>query len=383
MIKIALLGYGTVGEGVYEILNEYNTIPVEIKKVLVQDINKVREPKSVQNLLTDDFLQINNDSEIDIVIEVMGGLEKTYEYHKELMKSGKHIITANKAVVSKYYYELQNLAEKYNVQYRYEASVGGALPILASLHSQKTKNKITAIKGILNGTSNAILTLMSEGKSFDHALQQCQDKGYAEADPTDDLEGYDALRKLIILSNIAYNIEVNETMVPCIGIQNIIEEDIQYLQQFNQDIKLVAQSTFKDGLFQGTVEPIVVSKAQRFGTIRDAENLILITGNNCGTLEWVGQGAGKLPTANAILDDLVSIINTETRNVPNTPQDFKIEHETRHHYYVRIAKNTYKFYEHLDKRNLLISKDYVQFITQDAILSLTLDQVLFKARIDL
>ena len=315
MINIGLLGLGTVGTGVVKIMEEQRNYlekligsEICISKVLVKNLDKKRNLEIHKYKLTKDAREIIEDENIDIIIEVMGGLDKPYLYIKEALNRGKHVITANKAVVSKYLEELTNLARDKNKAFLYEASVGGGIPIIKPLKEQININDIQEIKGILNGTSNYILTKMvSENLGFQEALEISQKLGYAESDPTDDIEGYDTRRKLRILSTIAFRNRIDEEQISCHGISNINIMDIENIREMDCTVKLLGKAIANNNKYYASVEPVILDKNSYLGKVDDGNNLVSFIGNMVGELRFYGEGAGMLPTANAIFSDLIDI----------------------------------------------------------------------------
>ena len=347
MINIGLLGLGTVGIGVAEILNkrqdELKALTgktVTIKKVLVKDINKNRNIELAANTMTSDFEEILSDDDISIIIEVTGDLEKSYQYITRGLKAKKHIVTANKAVVSKYFEEFSSLADENGVALLYEASVGGGIPVLKSLKEQLALNEITEVQGILNGTCNYILTRMvNEGKGYDEILKTAQELGYAEADPTADVEGHDTLRKLRILSTLALQGKIVEEDILLSGISSITSFDISHIKNMNSTIKLIGETELLDDGFTAVVQPIIVRNDNYFANVDMAYNSVAFKGDNVGALKFYGSGAGKLTTANAVLTDVLDIVMGTYRN--GNPlgikklknQNLKIEGQ----YYLRVS----------------------------------------------
>lgn len=316
MIKIGLLGLGTVGSGVYEIIaskkNYFQSLlheELEIPKILVKNLNKQRNINVPNNVLTTNPLDILNDPSIDIVIEVIGGVTDAYSYISSALKNNKHVITANKAVVAKHMKNLISLSQKNNKAFLFEASVGGGIPIIKPLKQFSLINDIKEIKGILNGTTNFILTKMSEDNvSFHEAVSLAQKLGYAEADPTDDIEGYDVARKLAILSSIAFKNETKVENITCRGISSVNSQDIETFKEMGWIVKLLGKAVFTNGNLSASVEPVLVEKRSAFSVVNDAYNIISVTGNIGGELQFYGQGAGKNPTTNAVICDLIDII---------------------------------------------------------------------------
>lgn len=323
MIKIGLLGIGTVGSGVYEIINnrknELNQLlgeEIEVTKILVNDVNKKRNVTLPKGILTDNFSDILNNPQIDIIVETMGGVDTAYEFISSALKNDKHVVTANKAVISRYIDELSALAKEYDKGLLFEASVGGGIPIIKPLRQSIATNEITEIKGILNGTTNFILTKMSdENLSFDEALNLAYKLGYAEADPTDDIEGFDVRRKIAILSTIAFKTKIREDDILCRGISSISALDIKFFKQMGLSVKLVGRSVNKNKEFSSSVEPVLVQNHSFLGTVKDSFNIVSIIGSTVGELQFYGQGAGKNPTANAVVSDIIDIVNGDYKTL--------------------------------------------------------------------
>ncbi|MCR2044419.1 homoserine dehydrogenase [Anaerosalibacter massiliensis] len=316
MINIGLMGLGTVGSGVYEIINNRRRFfedeigeKIKIKKVLVKNKNKNRNIDIDDKLLTLNPKDILDDPEVDIVIDVLSEKEIAYDYLKYALENKKHVVTANKAVVSSKMEELLYLSKENNKAFLFEASVGGGIPIINSLKQGIKADDIFQIQGILNGTTNYILTKMYEkGICFKDALKDAQDKGYAEADPTDDIKGYDTGRKLAILSTIAYNQPVDSKFINCRGIDEISIEDINEFRKLKLVPKLIGSSQRSDNHIYASVEPLLVKDESFFSNVKDAFNIISLRGYNTGELRFYGQGAGKNPTANSVVLDVLDIV---------------------------------------------------------------------------
>ena len=314
-IHIALLGSGTVGSGVSEVLRmnvrelaERVGKNIVLKKVLVRDIKKPRKNIDM-SLLTDDFESIVNDKDIDIVVEVMGGLHPAKEYMLRAIEAGKSIVTANKDVLATYGKDVLGAAERAGVDFQFEASVGGGIPIITSLKQSLTANKITEVMGIVNGTTNYMLTKMAnDGVSYETVLKEAQEKGYAEADPAADVEGLDAARKAAILASIAFNTRVHFNDVSVEGITKITTEDIDYAKDLGFVIKLLAIG--KDSAEKGVdvrVHPVFLPKEHPLASVNGVYNAIFVRGNAIGDTMFYGQGAGSLPTASAVVADIVEV----------------------------------------------------------------------------
>ncbi|BDR87636.1 hypothetical protein N071400001_22440 [Clostridium tetani] len=299
VIKIGLLGLGNVGKGVWNILKINKDIikrrsgyNIEIKKVLVKDINKKRDLKIPEDLITTDVDEILEDPSIDIVVEVIGGVEPSFDYMVKAMKSGKHVVTANKMVLAMKGRELSQIAKQNGVLFYYEASVGGGIPVIQGLTESLTANKINEIIGIINGTTNYILTKMTlDGLSFEEALKEAQQKGYAEADPTSDIEAFDAVYKLCILTSLGFDSFVDVESVYREGITKIDPIDIKYGEEFGYVIKLLAIIKEEFGELELRVHPTMVPAVHPLANVNDSFNAIFIKGNAVGDLMLYGRGA--------------------------------------------------------------------------------------------
>lgn len=320
MIKIAVLGYGTVGSGVVEVfqtnqesINKRAAGEIEIKYVL--DLRDF-PGDPVQEKIVHDFDVIANDPEIQIVVEVMGGVEPAYTFVKTCLLNGKSVCTSNKELVAKHGSELLKMARERNLNFLFEASVGGGIPIIRPLNSSLTADEIDEITGILNGTTNYILSKMSnEGSDFVTVLKDAQDKGYAERNPEADVEGYDACRKIAILSSLAYGNQVDYEDIYTEGITKISSADIKYAKEMNRTIKLLASSKRIDNSFYAMVAPCMVSSSHPLFSVNDVFNAIFVHGNVLGDVMFYGSGAGKLPTASAVVADVVDAAKHLNRNI--------------------------------------------------------------------
>ena len=314
VIKAALLGAGTVGGGVYEILQwQKEEMPkklgavVELKKILVRNTKKEREGMD-SSLFTDSWKEILTDPEIQIVIEVMGGIEPARTYILEALQAGKHVVTANKDLLAEHGKELLDMAEAHGCDLMFEAAVAGGIPIIRPLKQCLAANHITEVMGIVNGTTNYILTRMTADKmEFSDALALATELGYAEADPTADIEGYDAGRKVAILASIAFNSRVTLDDVYMEGISKITATDIAYAGELNCVIKLlgVARNT-EDGIEVG-VYPMLIPKEHPLAAVNDAFNAVFVHGDAVDDAMFQGRGAGKLPTGSAVAGDVFEI----------------------------------------------------------------------------
>lgn len=314
-VKAALLGAGTVGTGVYalagmlgdELVNKTGA-RLEIKRVLVRDVKKKRDgiPDA---LLTDNWQEIVNDDEIDLVIEVMGGVEPAKTYITEAVKAGKQVVSANKDLLAEHGQELLSLAENAGCDLQFEAAVAGAIPIIRPLKQSLSASMLTEIMGIVNGTTNYILTKMSEeGMGYEEALKKTTELGYAEADPTADVEGYDAGRKIAIMASLAFNSEVVFSDVYTEGITKITADDVHYAKEFGYVIKLVGVARMCDGQIEVKVHPLLIPDSHPLATVRDSFNAVFVHGDACDDAMFMGRGAGKMPTASAVMGDVVIVM---------------------------------------------------------------------------
>ncbi|MBU3113921.1 homoserine dehydrogenase [Clostridium lacusfryxellense] len=320
-VKIAILGFGNVGTGVWKILQENkkeimkrSNYDIEVAKILVNDINKKRDFELPAGILTDNIDDIINDDNIKIVVELIGGRDQAKEYMIRAMKAKKHIVTANKLVIANWSEELFRIAEDENVLFYYEASVAGGIPIIREINESLTANRIEGIIGIINGTTNYILSKMTiEGISFEEALKEAQDKGFAEADPTSDVDAFDAVYKLAIMSSLAFGTKVDHDCIYREGIRNISDVDIEYAKQFGYTIKLLAIAKEENNKLELRVHPTLIPSTHPMANVNDAFNAILIKGNAVGELMLYGQGAGDLPTGSAVVGDIISILRNNVK----------------------------------------------------------------------
>ena len=310
MINIAILGYGTVGSGVVEVL-ETNKKSIEQKagkEISVKYVLDLREfpGTSIENILTKDYNDILNDKDVDIVVEVMGGTHPAYEFTKKALESGKSVITSNKELVAAHGPELLKIAKNNNINYLFEASVGGGIPIIRPLNKSLSADEIFEITGILNGTTNFILSKMAtEGSDFDEVLKEAQDLGFAEANPEADVEGHDACRKIAILSSLAYGNHVDYSNIHTEGITKIRPRDLEYAKDLNCQIKLLGTSKKVGDKAYAMVAPMMIPNSHPLSNVHGVFNAIFIKGNVIGDIMFYGSGAGKLPTASAVVADIV------------------------------------------------------------------------------
>ena len=304
--SIAVLGAGNIGSAVLTRLKEldHNVLNLELKGVLVNDTSKDRGVS--KDLLTDNFDDILNDDSIDLVIEVLGGVDPGKEYIKSLLQKGKAVITANKDIIADCGQELITLAEENNTCLYFEAAVAAGIPVLKPLIESLRGEELTKVLGIINGTSNYILTSMEEGSTYEDALSTAQELGYAEPDPTNDVEGVDAKYKAMILSLLCFGVSPESDAVFTEGISNITKEDFDWASRLDKTIKLVAQIDSNENGFNARVHPVLIDKKHPLAAIRGALNAVVAEGENIDQLVFSGPGAGANPTASAIMGDVLS-----------------------------------------------------------------------------
>ena len=304
--SIAVLGAGNIGSAVLTRLQELDdkVLKLDLKKVLVSDTSKDRGMS--KDLLTDNFDDILNDDSIDLVIEVLGGIDPGKEYIKSFLEKGKAVITANKDIIADCGQELITLAEENNTCLYFEAAVAAGIPVLKPLIESLRGEELTKVLGIINGTSNYILTSMEEGSTYEDALSTAQELGYAEPDPTNDVEGIDAKYKAMILSLLCFGVSPNDDAVFTEGISNITKEDFDWADRLDKTIKLVAQIDSNENGFNARVHPVLIDKKHPLAAIRGALNAVVAEGENIDQLVFSGPGAGANPTASAVMGDVLS-----------------------------------------------------------------------------
>ena len=350
-IKIALLGLGTVGSGVMRVFGENGDVmafrtgaTIEIKTVLVRDAAKKRDFIEDNVVVTENIEDILKDEEIKIVVEMIGGINPALDYMTRALKAKKSVVTANKDVLAEHGGELLQLAEENGVDFFFEASVGGGIPIILPLRKSLSANRVTEIMGIVNGTTNYMLTKMTEeGASFETALKEAQDLGYAEADPTADVDGLDAARKAVILASLAFNTKVSLKDVDTKGIRKIKPLDIEYARELGYVIKLLAVGRESDKGIELAVHPVFLPKGHPLAAVNGVFNAIFVRGNAIGEAMFYGQGAGSLPTASAVAADIVEVGRDIVNGTlgswhgnPLTEKKICPTEETESGYYVRL-----------------------------------------------
>ncbi len=345
MVQVAIMGYGTIGSGVAEILAQNAE---QIKHGCGQDVAlkyvlDLRDfPGSpVEDRIVHDFSVIEKDPEVSVVVETMGGLNPAYPFVKASLLAGKHVVTSNKALVAAYGTELLAIAREKNVNFFFEASVGGGIPIIRPLYRCLKGEKILEITGILNGTTNFILTKMDkEGASFEAVLKEAQDLGYAERNPEADVEGYDTCRKIAILTAMASGKEVNYEDISTEGITKITDVDFKYADKLGTSVKLFGTSRLDGDEVHAWVAPVMISKDHPLYAVNDVFNGIMVKGNMLGTAMFYGSGAGKLPTASAVVADIMEAVENADHNVPLGWSSERLviadQKTSVHRYFVRV-----------------------------------------------
>lgn len=332
-LNVALLGLGTVGSGVVKIIEENReqiketmNKDINIRHILVRDKSRSRPINVSKYHLTEDIDEILKDDSIDIVVEVMGGIEPTVGWLKSALSEKKHVITANKDLLAVHLNVLEELAQKNDVALKYEASVAGGIPIVNAINNGLNANNISKFMGILNGTSNFILSKMTqEETSFKDALDEAQRLGFAEADPTDDVEGIDAARKVVITSYLSFNQVINLADVDRHGISDVELSDIKVADELGYKIKLIGKGTYENSQVQASVAPTLINKAHQLASVEDEFNAIYVIGDAVGETMFYGKGAGSLATGSAVVSDLLNVtLNFET-NLHTLPPHFELK----------------------------------------------------------
>lgn len=346
-VRIALLGLGNVGKGVWNILKSNKEAimkragyDIEVAKILVRDKNKNRGVDVPYELLTTNADEIFNDDSIKIVVEVMGGIEPAKDYILNCIGHKKHIVTANKMLIATNGEEIFKKAREQGVIVNFEASVAGGIPVIHSINESLTANKIQQVIGIINGTTNYILTKMTlEGMSFNKALKEAQEKGYAEADPTSDIEGYDAVYKIAILAKLAFETETDVKDIYVEGITKLKSKDIEYARELGYVIKLLAIAKEVNERLEVRVHPAMVPLIHPLANVNDSFNAVFIRGNAVGDLMLYGRGAGELPTGSAVVGDIISVLRNEGVNFIHKKYDKRELVQAanfKSRYYIRI-----------------------------------------------
>jgi homoserine dehydrogenase len=345
-VGLGILGMGTVASGLINIIGINNSKitgslnkELVINKVLVKSLDKKRDVNLPQEVYTTDAFDVINHKDSQIIVELIGGINPAYEYIKAALKNKKHVVTANKALIATHGEELEQLANENGVNLMYEASVAGGIPIINTMTDNLCANEITDITGIINGTTNYILTQMAENSlEYEQAVKNAQALGFAEADPSSDVEGDDAAYKLSILSTIAFGQRINVNDIPKEGITKISKEDISYAKELGYNIKLLASASRRGNEIELRVHPAFVSVNHPLSTVKNEYNAVFLKGNAVGGLMFYGKGAGSLPTGSAVLGDVMHIVKTGGKAKDNVKKENKyvIANKACKPYYIRF-----------------------------------------------
>ncbi|MBV1758170.1 MAG: homoserine dehydrogenase [Dethiosulfatibacter sp.] len=347
-VKIGILGMGTVASGLINIMTSNQDIiqqktsnTFEIVKVLVKNLNKKRDVDLDQAKFTTDAHEIIGNENVDIVVELIGGIHPAFEYVRDALMNKKHVVTANKALIATHGEELENIARDYGVRLMYEASVGGGIPIINTMTNNLSVNDFTEISGIVNGTTNYILTQMTErGLEFDQAVKEAQEMGFAEADPSSDVEGDDAAYKIAILSYIGFGQRISLNDIPKEGITHVSKEDIKYADELGYVIKLIASSQKRDNEIELRVHPTFIPKTHPLATVKNEFNAVLLKGNAVGEVMLYGKGAGSMTTGSAVLEDIIAIVKEKSTQsqqlLKPSSKKYQIVNKGYSQYYIRM-----------------------------------------------
>lgn len=342
MSKIAILGYGTVGSGVYDIFEDNSFLKkvgeeIDVKRVL--DIRDFPDHKRAE-IFTKDFNDIVNDDEISVVAETMGGLHPAYEFTKALLEAGKSVTTSNKELVATYGVELLELAKAKGVSYMFEASVGGGIPVIRPLATCLQANDVVRIAGILNGTTNFILSQMIDnGSEFDAALADAQERGYAERNPAADIEGHDACRKIAILSSMATGSFVDYNDIETEGIVNVSLADVKLAEMLGYAVKLIGYSERQGDKVYACVAPMLVKNSIPLSTVKDVFNAIMVRGSYLGDAMFYGRGAGKEATASAVAADVIDIVKNPCKKPVLWEGKVEVSKDKDWRYFIRTTRD--------------------------------------------
>ncbi|MBB6281825.1 homoserine dehydrogenase [Geobacillus subterraneus] len=350
-IFVGLLGLGTVGSGVVKIIENHQEklmhqvgCPVKVKKILVRDVHKPRDVAVDSALLTTSAADVIDDPDVDVIIEVMGGIEETKELLLRALRQGKHVVTANKDLMAVYGSELLRVAAEHHCDLFYEASVAGGIPILRSLVDGLASDRITKLMGIVNGTTNYILTKMSQnGASYEAVLAEAQALGFAEADPTSDVEGLDAARKMAILARLGFSMDIDLDDVQVKGITHVTEEDLTYGKRLGYTMKLIGIAQRDGNKVEVSVQPTFLPDSHPLASVHNEYNAVYVYGEAVGETMFYGPGAGSLPTATAVVSDLVAVmknmrlgVNGHYAVAPQYEKQLKAPTEIFSKYFLRI-----------------------------------------------
>lgn len=371
-MKIGLLGMGTVGTGVLKVLSENQekirrliNEEIEVTIALVNDMDKERDVDVSGIQLTNNIEDLLN-ADVDIVIEVMGGIETTRDVLIELLNQGKHVVSANKDMLAKHIDELSEAANKNNVSLLYEASVAGGVPIIRTIETSLNGNEISEVMGILNGTTNYILSKMTiDGWDYGRALAEAKDKGYAEADPTNDVEGIDALRKIVLLSRLSYNRKIDIDEIETMGISNVDVNDLKTAKEQGLIMKLLGKSEF-DGELNISVEPVLLPETHQLSSVNYEKNAVYVIGNAVGETMYYGPGAGSLETASAIVSDLINVINGKSFENFVPEENAQVSKGQKNaKYFIRTENDTDEVQRAAGKAEIISTDSGVVFISPE------------------
>lgn len=382
LVKVGLLGFGTVGTGVYRIIRAHQEdlwkqtgLHIEIHRIFVKNIHKERDISTPSNMLTTEIEDILYDKDIDVIVEVMGGIEQTKGYILTALEQKKHVITANKDLMAVHGAEILATARANGCDVFYEASVAGGIPILRALVEGLSSDRIYKMMGIVNGTTNYMLSKMSkEGMDYDEVLAEAQELGYAEADPTADVEGHDAARKMAILSTLGFRVAMNLEEVDVLGISNVTKEDILYGKSLGYELKLLGIAERSNNKIEVSVQPTMIHKSHPLASVNDVFNAVYIYGDAVGETMFYGPGAGELPTATSVVSDLVTVVKNMKLGTnglgvvaPYVKKQLKSNEEKYSKYFLRmivedqrgvLAKITQLFSDHNISFKQIIQQPY-------------------------
>lgn len=331
-MKVAILGFGVVGSGCYDVIKNASS-DLEVKKVL--DIS-IKE--GYEGVMTTDINDILSDPEIEIVAETIGGLNPAFEFVSSCLKAGKNVVSSNKKLISEHFDELNSLADQNGVKLYFTSSSGGGIPWLSSLARAKRCDEIYEIRGIINGTTNYILDKMiSEGTEFDAVLKEAQSLGYAEQDPTEDIDGLDVRRKCAISASVAFNTRISEHDIPVFGIREVKKDDIDYIESMGFSIRLMAYAKKLSDSVVAYVEPTIIRKTEPEAAVKENFNLISLWGRFAGRMSFYGQGAGKNPTGYGVVQDMEDIAEGVNLNLYSKTKSETDNSKEIHKYYIRSS----------------------------------------------
>jgi homoserine dehydrogenase len=382
LVKVGLLGFGTVGTGVYRIIQAHQEdlwkqtgLHIEIHRIFVKDIHKTRDISTPTNMLTTNIDDILHSDEIDVIVEVMGGIEPTKSYILTALEQKKHVITANKDLMALHGGEILSTARANNCDVFYEASVAGGIPILRALVEGLSSDRINKMMGIVNGTTNYMLSKMSkEGMDYQEVLAEAQALGYAESDPTADVEGFDAARKMAILSTLGFRVAMKLEEVDVKGISSVTKEDIAYGKSLGYELKLLGIAERSDSKIEVSVQPTMIHKSHPLASVHDVFNAVYIYGDAVGETMFYGPGAGELPTATSVVSDLVTVVKNMKLGTnglgvvaPYVEKQLKSDEEKYSKYFLRmivadqrgvLAKVTQLFADHNISFKQIVQQPY-------------------------